>query len=159
MLPITLAARLAAQADHLGDKTFFHHGGVDHSYAAVAERGARVAAGLQALGVGKGDRIATYLPNGLPLVESYFALATLGAGAVLLNPQLTPREIGYILADSGARAIITHASLVQNVGAVHGTLPALKTVIVAGGGSAGGAVAFERLGHGMRTVSEEGVSS
>ena len=159
MLPMTLAARLAAQADRLGGKTFVHYGGIDHSYAAVAQRAARVAAGLQALGVGKGDRVATYLPNGLPLVESYFALATLGAGAVLLNPQLTPREIGYILADSGARAIITHASLVQNVGAVHGTLPALKTVIVAGGAAAGGAVAFETLGHGMRTVGEQGVSS
>jgi acyl-CoA synthetase (AMP-forming)/AMP-acid ligase II len=78
-LPMTLAARLAPPADRLGGKCFFHHGGVDHSYAAVAERAGRVAAGLRALGISKGDRVATYLPNGLPLVESYFALATLGA--------------------------------------------------------------------------------
>ena len=154
-LPMTLAARLAAQADRLGGKCFFHYGGADHSYAAVAERAGRVAAGLRALGVSKGDRIATYLPNGLPLVESYFALATLGAGAVLLNPQLTPREIGYILADSGARGIITHASLLPNVRAVQGGLPALRTLIVAGGD---GAVAFETLGDGMRPVREHGVS-
>jgi long-chain acyl-CoA synthetase len=158
MLPMTLAARLAAQADRLGDKTFFHHGGVDHAYAGVAGRAARVAAGLQALGVGKGDRVATYLPNGLPLVESYFALATLGAGAVLLNPQLTPREIGYILQDSGARSIITHASLVSNVRAVQGTLPALTTVVVAGGAAGEGAVAFETLGDAMRPVRERDVS-
>jgi long-chain acyl-CoA synthetase len=157
MLPMTLAARLAAQADRLGGKCFFHHGGVDHSYAAVAERAARVAAGLQALGVGKGDRIATYLPNGMPLVESYFALATLGAGVVLLNPQLTPREIGFILEDSGARGVITHASLLANVRAVQGTLPALKTVVVAGGAVADGAVAFETLGDGMRGLREHGV--
>jgi long-chain acyl-CoA synthetase len=145
-LPMTLAARLAAQADRLGDKPFFLFDGVAHTYAAVAERAGRVAAGLQALGLAKGDRVATYLPNGLPLVESYFALAGLGAGAVLLNPQLTPREIGYILADSGAVGIITHASLVPNVRAVQSTLPALRIVVVAGGAAAGGAVAYEALG-------------
>ena len=32
-LPMTLAARLAAQADRLGGRCFFHHGGVDQSYA------------------------------------------------------------------------------------------------------------------------------
>ena len=87
-LPMTLAARLAAQADRLGDKCFFHYGGAAHSYAGVAERAGRVAAGLQALGLGKGDRVATYLPNGLPLVESYFALAALGrviATSILLD--------------------------------------------------------------------------
>ncbi len=157
-LPMTLAARLAAQAERLGGKTFFHHNGADHSYAAVAERAGRVAAGLQALGISRGDRIATYLPNGLPLVESYFALATLGAGAVLLNPQLTPREIGYILADSGARGIITHASLLPNVQAVRDTLPALRAVIVAGGAAEGGAAAFETLGDGMPPLREHGVS-
>ena len=156
-LPLTLAARLAAQADRLGDKCFFHYGGAAHSYAGVAERAGRVAAGLQALGLGKGDRVATYLPNGMPLVESYFALATLGAGAVLLNPQLTPREIGYILGDSGAKGIITHASLLPNVRAVQGSLPALRTVVVAGGGGGDGAVAFETLGDGMRPLRERGV--
>ena len=70
MLPMTLAARLEAQANHHGGKCFFHHGGVDHSYAAVAERAGCVAAGLRALGVSKGDRVATYLPNGLHLAES-----------------------------------------------------------------------------------------
>jgi long-chain acyl-CoA synthetase len=149
---MTLAARLAAQAEALGDKCFFHHGGASHSYAAVAGRAGRLAAGLQALGLGKGDRVATYLPNGLPLVESYFALATLGASAVLLNPQLTPREIGYILQDSGARSIITHASLLPNVQAVRGSLPALRTVIVSGGATGHDAVAFETLGEGMRPL-------
>ena len=155
---MTLAARLAAQADRLGDKCFFHYGGTDHSYAAVAASAGRVAAGLQASGISKGDRVATYLPNGLPLVESYFALATLGAGAVLLNPQLTPREIGYILEDSGAKGIITHASLVPNVRAAQGTLSALKTVVVAGGAAGEGAVAFETLGDRLRPLREHSVS-
>ena len=38
---MTLAARLAAQADHLRGKCFFHYAGVDHSYAAVSERAGR----------------------------------------------------------------------------------------------------------------------
>lgn len=156
-LPLTLAARLAAQADRLGDKAFFHCGGATCSYVRVAERAGRMAAGLQALGLGKGDRVTTYLPNGLPLVESYFALATLGAGAVLLNPQLTPREIGYILGDSGARGIITHVSLLPNVRAVQGSLPALRTLVVSGGAAGDGAVAFETLGEGMRPLREAGV--
>lgn len=156
-LPMTLAARLAAQADRLGDKPFFLFDGAAHTYAAVAERAGRVAAGLRALGLAKGDRVATYLPNGLPLVESYFALASLGASAVLLNPQLTPREIGYILADSGAKGIITHASLLPNVRAVQGSLPALRIVVVAGGAGGDGAVAYEALGEGARPLREQGV--
>jgi acyl-CoA synthetase (AMP-forming)/AMP-acid ligase II len=67
----------------------------------------RLAAGLQGLGVQKGDRIATLLPACPEAVYSIFLPSMLGAVIVPLNPFLGEHELRHILADCGARAVIT----------------------------------------------------
>ena len=49
------------------------------SYGELTSLVARAAAGLTALGVGRGDRVAGVLPNGIPAVVSFLATASLGA--------------------------------------------------------------------------------
>jgi fatty-acyl-CoA synthase len=66
-----------------------------------------LAAGLQALGVRKGDRVATVLPACPEAVYALFLPLMLGTVHVPLNPLLGEDELGYVLADCEARAAIT----------------------------------------------------
>jgi long-chain acyl-CoA synthetase len=62
--------------------------------------------GLRALGLQTGDTIATFLPNGIPMVEAYLAAMQAGWYLVPINHHLTGPEIAYILGDSEARVFI-----------------------------------------------------
>jgi O-succinylbenzoate-CoA ligase len=64
---------------------------------------------LLAQGLKPGDRVATLLKNGIEFIESYFAIAKIGAVMVPVNWRLAPAEIAYILADAGASLLIYDA--------------------------------------------------
>lgn len=71
-----------------------------------------LAVGLSAEhGVTRGDRVALYLQNVPQFIISLLASWKLGAIAVPINPMLRERELGHLLADSGARALIALESL------------------------------------------------
>ena len=121
-----------AQARRFGTHPLFIAGDVTVSYAEYDERTDRLAGGLNALGLRQGDRIATLLPNGLEIVETYMAAGKLGAISVPLNPMFTPREIEYVLANSGAKILVTSARDAARVQAIRRRLPALGRIVVAG---------------------------
>ena len=73
-------------------------GGPGLTYADLGERARRVAGGLAARGVGKGDRIAVMADSGLLFYDAYLGAMLLGAAAVPINTRLTPPEVGYQLA-------------------------------------------------------------
>jgi len=60
---------------------------------------------LSQLGLGRGDRIAMALPNGLEVIASFLAASTVGTAAPL-NPAYTRDEFQFYLEDTGARALI-----------------------------------------------------
>jgi acyl-CoA synthetase (AMP-forming)/AMP-acid ligase II len=60
---------------------------------------------LRQLGLGRGDRIAMALPNGLEVIASFLAASTVGTAAPL-NPAYTRDEFKFYLEDTGARALI-----------------------------------------------------
>jgi acyl-CoA synthetase (AMP-forming)/AMP-acid ligase II len=62
-------------------------GDVRVTYGQLRERVASLAYGLHELGIGKGDRVATFLLPSVEFVTLFFALAELGAVIVPLNPQ------------------------------------------------------------------------
>ncbi len=84
----------------------FTFDGVPTTYGEVAVRTTRLAQRLAELGVGHGDRVAYLGPNHPSFAETMFATHQLGAVFVPLNFRLTPAEINYQLADSGARVLI-----------------------------------------------------
>ena len=91
--------------------------------------------GLQSLGIGKGDRVATLLPACPEAVYTLFLPEMLGSVNVPLNPLLSERELAYILKDCGACAVVTTQRLYgQDVPAMlerlRSELPDLHTVIV-----------------------------
>jgi long-chain acyl-CoA synthetase len=68
---------------------------------------ARFAAGLQATGVKKGDRVVIHLPNCPQFVIATYATLMIGAIVVPSNPEYVARELKYQLNDSEAKTIVT----------------------------------------------------
>jgi fatty-acyl-CoA synthase len=81
------------------------------TYAESIGRARRVAAGLGALGIGRGDRVLTLLWNQPEHFELYVAIAGMGAVIHTLNPRLHPDELAFIAADAGARVAIVDETL------------------------------------------------
>ncbi|MFC5502469.1 long-chain fatty acid--CoA ligase [Lysinimonas soli] len=95
----------------------------DHatSYAELAARVDRLAAALQARGVGFGDRVA-YLGNNHPsFVETLFASTLLGAVFVPLNTRLSIPELEYMLQDSEAMLLVSGSELEPTASAAAGS--------------------------------------
>src|ERR1700761_7454001 len=105
-------------------------------------RSARVAAGLRATGVQRGDRVALLLGNRIEFVLTMFAAAQIGAVIVLLSTRQQKPEIAYALQDCGAVLIIHEATLTDRLPDA-GDVPELRHRIAVddGGGSAFAALA------------------
>jgi acyl-CoA synthetase (AMP-forming)/AMP-acid ligase II len=82
------------------------------------ERCNRIASALLEQGIAPGDRVATLLKNGIEFVESYFAIAKIGAVMVPVNWRLVAPEIAYILGDSGSAAVIYDSDFDDVVGSL-----------------------------------------
>lgn len=80
------------------------------SYAEFDWRVNRLGNALLALGVGKGDKVATILPNCLEMLELYWAVAKIGAVVVPLSPMLRGRGLVRLINDSDAMLVITDAA-------------------------------------------------
>lgn len=76
-----------------------------------------MAAGLQALGVKKGSRVALYLQNVPQFWIAQLAAWKLGAIVVPLNPMFKQDELRYHLTDSGATALVALEALYEQVAA------------------------------------------
>jgi len=77
-------------------------GGESLSYGELWNRAARVAGGLRAAGVQRGERVAIRLPNGIDWVLAFFGAQMLGAVVVPINTRFTEQEVAYVVQDSGA---------------------------------------------------------
>jgi acyl-CoA synthetase (AMP-forming)/AMP-acid ligase II len=80
-------------------------GGPVITYDQLRQQVDALAAQLNQLGLGRGDRIAMALPNGLEMIASFLAASTVGTAAPL-NPAYRLDEFKFYLEDTGARALI-----------------------------------------------------
>ncbi len=81
--------------------------GRTYSYAQVFDEARRVAAGLAARGIGKGDRVGLFLPNVPIYLSAYYGAMMAGAVVVNFSPLYTAEELSAQVADSGARILVT----------------------------------------------------
>jgi len=77
------------------------------SFGALARDAGRLAAGLAAEGVGRGDRVALFLDRSPEGIIAIYGALMVGAAYVPLDPQAPPARNAAILAASGARALIS----------------------------------------------------
>jgi fatty-acyl-CoA synthase len=81
------------------------------TYRDIVTRARRLASSLAAMGVGPGDRVATFAWNSVRHLELYLAVPSLGAVLHTVNIRLHPDEIEYILRHAEDRMIFVDASL------------------------------------------------
>lgn len=92
------------------------------TYAAYNQRVNRLANTLIALGVQKGDKVATLLPNCLELMEVYWAAAKIGAVTVPLSNLLRGRGLTTLLNDSDTRVLFTNRAMQPEIDAIRADL-------------------------------------
>jgi acyl-CoA synthetase (AMP-forming)/AMP-acid ligase II len=81
------------------------------TYGRVAELARAQAAGLDALGIERGERVAVVSHNAARLLVSFFGVAAWGRVLVPVNFRLNAEEVGYIVKHSGARVLLVDPEL------------------------------------------------
>jgi len=81
------------------------------TYRELARRGRAMQAGLDALGIGEGERVAIVSHNSARLLEMLLAVPSSGRVLVPINFRLSPEEVSYIVGHSGARALFIDPEL------------------------------------------------
>lgn len=120
---LQLAPLIARQARYRGSYPALTFDGETHDYARFAERVHRTANALAALGIRRGDKVATVLANCRELVELYWAAPSLGAVNVPLSPLLLGPGLASLLADSHAACLVTQRSMLPVVESIRAELP------------------------------------
>ena len=89
----------------------------------------RLAHALLNLGIGKGDKVATILPNCLEQLEAYWASAKIGAVVVPSSTLLLEKAMKTLLQDSDAVMLITNADFADKINTIKPALPVSSTAI------------------------------
>jgi benzoate-CoA ligase family protein len=103
-----------------------------YTYADVADRAARAASALAALGVQPEQRVALCMVDSVELVAAFLGAIRLGAVPVPLNTLLTTDDYRYLVRDSRARAVIVSDCLREKLEPVAATTAVCPSTL--GGG-------------------------
>ncbi|MCF8587305.1 AMP-binding protein [Gordonia liuliyuniae] len=108
----------------------------DVTLAEIGHEAREVAAWLQSIGVGPGDVVALQLPNWHEGVVIQAATMLVGAAVLPIVPTYGPRELSFILNDSGAAVVVLAASFRGRARPVTeadiGELPDVRAIVVVG---------------------------
>jgi long-chain acyl-CoA synthetase len=99
------------------------------TYREMDELTDRLAAGLAAMGVQKGDRVCIMMPNSPQFVIAFYGILKTGGVVVGTNPLYTPGEIAYQLSDAGVETCLVTSNFYQKFKEAQPNTP-VKHVIV-----------------------------
>ena len=141
-MQFTVPAAADAIAAAIGDREFIIQGDRRYTYARIAERSKRLAAYLHSRGLGchterselpghevGQDLLGIYAYNGPEYLEAMLGAWRARVAPFNVNYRYVKNELQYLLADSGATALIYHAAFAQRVGEVLPDLPRLRVLI------------------------------
>lgn len=145
----TYFALLCEQADRRPDGVAVIDGTRKVTYGALASAARRIAGGLQARGIGRGDRVGLLLNNRLEWLELCFAANALGAVVVPFSTWSTETELDYLLTDSDVKILFALPDFARTdfIGMLSRLVPGLakggrvarypklEAVVVVGGGA------------------------
>ena len=112
------------------------------TYGVWLERTLRAVAGLDAIGLRRGDHLVTVLRNRLEAATLHWACQLAGVVITPVNWRAKPEEVDYVLDDAGARAVCYEP---VSAAAVANAPHALAIPRIAAGGADGGTVGFDEL--------------
>ena len=126
------------------------------NYGAVAKRAAQLAQALQQLGIGDGDRVATFAWNTQSHLELYCAIPCLGAVLHTLNIRLFPDQLSYIVNHAQDRIVFLDDSLVEPLAPLASELPSVEHFVIIGDGPADGLPAERVLRYEELLAAQDG---
>jgi fatty-acyl-CoA synthase len=139
LLGDTIGANLDRTAARVGDHEALVEcaTGRRFSYPQFVAEVDAVALGLDALGVGKGDRVGIWAPNCAEWAFVQYATAKLGAVLVNINPAYRTHELAYVLQQAGISVLVSAPEFKTSdyramVGEVRDQCPALREVVFLG---------------------------
>ena len=139
LLGDTIGANLDRTAARVGDHEALVEcaTGRRFSYPQFVAEVDAVALGLDALGVGKGDRVGIWAPNCAEWAFVQYATAKLGAVLVNINPAYRTHELAYVLQQAGISVLVSAPDFKTSdyramVGEVRDQCPALREVVFLG---------------------------
>ena len=141
-VPMTLADLLGKAP---ADKTaiILPEQNIPISYGSLRSQVQAVAEQLAAAGIGRGDRVASALPNGLPAIVAFLAASTAGTSAPL-NPAYKEDEFRFYLEDTNAEVLILPPDGLEEARRAAGDRVPILTADV----DASGVVTLSRPAHG-----------
>ena len=111
----TTSALLERTASRRAEHPFLVQGDRRVSYAGAFDLVASAAAGLESMGVKRGDRVVLHLTNGIEYVIAMLAAHALGAASVHANVLYAPDEMSYLIKDADPAVVITEEALLPKV--------------------------------------------
>jgi carnitine-CoA ligase len=123
---------LRAEAEADPERPFVQCGSPWLTLRDLDEQSDRLAAGLQRLGLGKGDRLAILLPNRIEYIVLVYASAKAGVVQVPLNAYLRGEFLRHQLAQSAAAAVVTDGPGLDQVAPLLPGLPELEHLVLVG---------------------------
>jgi fatty-acyl-CoA synthase len=103
-----------------------------YTYGDFAARTRRLAGALRALGLGKGDRVATFGWNTHRHLELYWAAPLTGSVLHTLNIRLSVQDLTYIINHAGDSVIFADASLWPILASIRDRIPGVRAVVIMG---------------------------
>lgn len=134
---VTLVERAAREH---GDRTFLEIAGGSLLFGELPLAAGRVAAGLSALGVRRGERVALIVSNRIEWAMAYLGCAWMGAVLVPLAPDLRERLLSARLEHCQPAVIIAEAEAVEAAIALSASLSELRGVVALDGPPTSGQV-------------------
>ena len=101
-----------------------------YTYAEMAERAGQLAHALRRLGVGPGDRVATFGWNHYRHLELYFAVPCMGAVLHTVNIRLFLEQVVFIINHAEDRVVFLDPDLVPIAETVHERLKSVRAYVV-----------------------------
>lgn len=110
-MSLTVASAFAESVRDHGDRIALRgEDGRELRYRELDALRLRATRALIACGIGKGDRVAIWAPNGIEWIVAGLAIHSLGAVLVPVNTRMKGAEAGYVLQRSGARLLFCAGS-------------------------------------------------
>jgi len=109
---------LGLPASAFPDKAATNFFGTEITFYELRQQVLRMANALGALGVQKGERVGLHLPTSPQYVIAYYAVLSLGAIGVNLNPMYTADELKGLAANTGLTTLFTFDKVLPNIRAL-----------------------------------------
>ena len=109
----TLSDILLLSEEKYSSRDAVTEGTASVTYGGLAQRARSFASYLMSRGIGKGDRVAIFLPNSIEFVTAIFGISFAGGVSVPINSSFKTDEVAFYLEHSGAKLLVTSDNLMK----------------------------------------------